>query len=421
MKQPRRKRIALITPSLAKGGLEKVVVVGAGELEKAYEVTVIVMDTFRTDYPYEGRVIDLGLSWEDRRLCARLSNFVKAILRLHKLKREEAFDVVIGHGELASFPNVLSGGKHNVVVIHENRFAAQKDFQGRAVNRLLGLLIGAPGVSKIITVSEGIRQSLIERLSLDATRIVTIHNPYEVEHIRALSEESVGEFAMLFDHPVIVAAGRLILAKGQWYLLRIFAELKRRRPGLKLVILGEGVLQERLIGMAGRLGLHTYSCWNGHDFHDNYDVYFMGFQKNPFKFIAASKLFVMTSVWEGFGNTIVEAMACGTPVVSTDCPSGPGEIIRPGGEGVSGTAPDFDGYGVLMPTFPNRLIDETPPMSPEEICWVDTVMELLSDEKRLRHYVEQGVCRAEAFRPEPIMAAWRCVIDGIGDPAPETV
>ena len=419
MQRPGRQKIALITPSLAKGGIEKVVVFSAKELEKDYDVTVIVMDTFRTDYPYEGRVMDLGLSWEDRRLFPRVMNFIKAIVRLRKVKNEAQFNMVIGHGELASFPNILSGGENNIVVVHENRFAAKKDLQGKIVNTLLGVLFKAKNVSHIITVSEGIRQSFIERFGMNKTQVATIHNPYDIQTLKRLSKESLETpYQALFDQPVIVAAGRLIEAKGQWYLLRIFAVLKQKDPHVKLVILGEPAsgsdLGERLIVLSRNLGLRTYSVWEENIFDETYDVYFMGFHQNPFKYMAASRLFAMTSVWEGFGNTIVEAMACGTPVISSDCPSGPGEIIAPKLKQQGRTAQRAEeAYGMLMPPFENRFADTDEPLSETEKLWAETLYELLHDEARLKRLSEKGLQRADDFRTEAIMQEWNVLIDGV--------
>jgi glycosyltransferase involved in cell wall biosynthesis len=410
-----KKRIALITPSLAKGGLEKVVVTAAPELAKFYDVTVIVMDTFRTDYPYEGELIDLGLSWENRNLIWRLINFAKAVWRLRGLKKKHHFDLVIGHGELASFPNILSGVTQNVVVIHENRFAAMKDFQGRVVNRVLRRFLRAKNVSKIVTVSEGIRESLVAQLQIDSDKIATIHNPYEIREIRHLAREGMGLYERLFAHPVIVAVGRLIPAKGHWYLLRIFAQLKSRSKDTKLLILGEGILQEKLIAMSVKLGLKTYSAWSDEVFDETYDVYFLGFHQNPFRYMAASRLFVMTSVWEGFGNTIVEAMACGLPVVSADCPSGPGEILNPllKQQHIEPDNPNWEGSGVLMPAFENRYVDADAPISDLEGAWVDVIGEFLDSEEKVSIFSQKGRLRAEDFRVEVVTTKWKVLLDEI--------
>ena len=406
------KKIAIITPFLANGGLEKVAIVGAEELSKYFDVTLIVMDSFHIDYPYNGKMIDLKVSLMDRGVFKRLYNIASSTLKLRKLKKEHGFDLVISHGELANLPNVFSGGKSNILAVHENRFAAIKDLQGKFVNKIIKYIYSAKSVSKIVTVSEGIRESFIENLGIDEDAIVTIYNPYHINEIKILSTEELGEYKSLFQYQVLLNAGRLTMQKGQWYLLRIFKELKKSNLDLKLMILGDGEMKEKLINLSENLGLKTYSIWEDKVFDNSYDVYFMGFQKNPFKFIQASNLFAMTSLWEGFGNTIVEAMACETPVISTDCKSGPGEIIYPALEKDDiAKEPLYDGFGVLMPIFKSEFVGEYRALDDNELLWVNTLDNLLKDEKRLSEYKKIGSEHVEMFRFEVIMQEWRTLIN----------
>lgn len=408
------KKIAIITPFLANGGLEKVAIVEAKELSKYFDVTLIVMDTFHIDYPYSGKMIDLDVSLMDRGILKRLYNIVRSTLKLRKLKKEHSFDLVISHGELANLPNIFSGGEKNILVVHENRFAAIKDMQGKFVNRIIKYIYSARSVSKIVTVSEGIRESFIKTLGIKQDEIMTIYNPYDVDEIKTLATEELGEFTSLFTHQVLTITGRLTMQKGQWFLLRIFKELKELIPNLKLVILGDGEIKEKLIDLSEELELKTYSIWSDNLFDDSYDVYFLGFQKNPFKFVHSSKLFVMTSLWEGFGNTIVESMACGTPVISTNCKSGPGEIINPGLENnVILNEPNFDGFGVLMPTFKHKFVGAKEELKEREELWIDTLEQLLNDDIKLAQYSKDGIQRAEDFRLDVIMEEWKNLIDSI--------
>ena len=124
------KKIAIITPFLANGGLERVAIVGAEELSRYFDVTLIVMDSFHIDYPYNGKMIDLEVSLMDRGVLKRLYNIVSSTLKLWKLKKEHDFDIVISHGELANLPNVFSGGENNILAVHENRFAGTQRYTG---------------------------------------------------------------------------------------------------------------------------------------------------------------------------------------------------------------------------------------------------------------------------------------------------
>jgi glycosyltransferase involved in cell wall biosynthesis len=122
------------------------------------------------------------------------------------------------------------------------------------------------------------------------------------------------------DGPLVVACGRLKPLKGFAHLIEALAEVRKSVPA-HLWIVGEGDERASLERKIRRLGLQ--SC-----------VRLLGFRQNPYMYMAAADVFVLSSLYEGFGNVIVEAMACGTPVVATDCPYGPREIIRDGEDGL---------------------------------------------------------------------------------------
>jgi len=409
------KKIAVTVPSLAKGGLERVAVQEAQELEKFYDVTLAVMDSFRVDYPFEGKKVELSVDLENRNILSRAYNLLKAAFKLRRIVADRKFDLMISHGELSTLPNVLSVDCDMLAVVHENRYAALKDFQGRLVNGILKYLLSSSKVKKVVTVSEGIRGTLVERLDIDGEKIKTIYNPYDIEKIRAMAKAR-GEISSIFGGlPLLVTAGRLTMQKGQWYLIRIFAELKRRNPELKLMILGIGELKERLVELSCELGLNVYDREEGQEIDLAYDIYFMGFMSNPFEYISVSKLFVMSSLWEGFGNTIVESMACGVPVLTSDCRSGPGEIVAPSFKKRGLEADDVydEEYGVLMPVFENSFVDAHSRMSEKELLWVDTIEKLLLDEERLNRLRSKGLERANDFSKDIIVSEWKSLIEEV--------
>jgi glycosyltransferase involved in cell wall biosynthesis len=127
--------------------------------------------------------------------------------------------------------------------------------------------------------------------------------------------------------------------------------------------------------------------------------------------MARSKLFVFPSLWEGFGNVLVEAMACEVPVVSSDCRSGPREILAPNTDfNYQTQKPEFAEYGVLMPVFEVKYKSANEPLEEREIMWVETVDRLLKDESLRKHYSEKAKQRAEDFRIEKIVEKWKEVI-----------
>src|SRR5690606_26042131 len=169
----------------------------------------------------------------------------------------------------------------------------------------------------IIAVSAGVADDLAHTLRIDRSLVHTRHNPIETAALAAKAREPLDHpwFAPE-EPPVIIAAGRLSPEKDFPTLIRAFSLLRRRRPA-RLAILGEG-------GQRAELQAQIDALEHGRD------VLLAGFQTNPYAWMGRAAVFVLSSRWEGFGNVLVEAMACGTPVVSTACPSGPEEILEGG-------------------------------------------------------------------------------------------
>jgi glycosyltransferase involved in cell wall biosynthesis len=260
-----------------------------------------------------------------------------------------------------------------------------------------------------VAVSHGVKQSLTN-LGLEEEKIKVIYNPYPIDEIRELAKESLEAHEQIFKHPVLITVGRLTKPKGQWYLLRVFKALKEKHKDLKLVILGEGELKNYLVKLSEELGLKTY-VWDRDALSESFDVYFLGFQKNPFKFIARSKLFVFSSLWEGFPNALVEAMACSVCVVSSDCRSGPREILAPNTDfNYQTQKPEFVEYGILMPVFDVKYKNAKEPFEEKEMMWVGIIDKLLEDESLRKNYSEKAKQRAEDFRIEKIVQEWKEIL-----------
>ena len=169
----------------------------------------------------------------------------------------------------------------------------------------------------VVALSEGIRRELIEDCRLEPGRVVTIHNPVDVEDFRSRAVGAACPWPG--DGPVVVAAGRLVRQKGFDILLRAFADTAA--AGARLAILGDGPEREALARLAGELGVSERLIMPGH-------------VAEPAPWFAHAAAFALSSRWEGFGHVIVEAMACGAPVVAFDCPHGPADIIEDGRTGI---------------------------------------------------------------------------------------
>ena len=176
----------------------------------------------------------------------------------------------------------------------------------------------------IVAVSRGVADDLVNVVGISSNKLHVIYNPVVTPE---LSEKmQIVPFHPWFapgTPPVVLAVGRLTAQKDYPTLLRAFA-LARQERELHLLILGEGEKRPELEDMVKSLGLKN-------------DVQMPGFAANPYAYMAHASVFVLSSAWEGLPTVLVEALACGTPVVSTDCKSGPAEIL------------DYGRYGVLVP------------------------------------------------------------------------
>lgn len=169
----------------------------------------------------------------------------------------------------------------------------------------------------IVAVSGGVADDLVHTIGLPREHIDVVYNPVVTPDLEVKASAPV-------DHPwfgegqppVILAVGRLTPAKDYPTLLRAFARIRRRRD-CRLLILGEGELRTSLEVLIDELGIRD-------------SVQMPGFAENPFALMRAASLFVLSSAWEGLPNVLIQAMACGAPVISTDCPSGPSEILEGG-------------------------------------------------------------------------------------------
>ena len=170
----------------------------------------------------------------------------------------------------------------------------------------------------VVVTSRGVADDLIAHYGVPASKVRVLHNPVDLEAIARLSCEAV-EPPIADGTPVLVAAGRLAGVKNYPLMIEAVAQLAGRMR-TALWILGDGPDRSRLEALARERGVGSV-------------VQFLGFQRNPFRFIAAADVFVLTSTYEGFGNVLIEAMACGTPVVATRSP-GTVEVITDGETGI---------------------------------------------------------------------------------------
>lgn len=175
-----------------------------------------------------------------------------------------------------------------------------------------------PWADKIVAVSDGVAADLARFARLPRSLITTIYNPFDIGGMRIKAEEEP-ELPWVLPEalPVLLGVGRLTEQKDFTSLIQAFALVRQQRQ-VRLLILGEGELRNALAAQAKSLGLTPE------------DFAMPGFVSNPFSYLRRAEVFVLSSRWEGLPGVLIQAMACGAPVVATDCPSGPAEILEDG-------------------------------------------------------------------------------------------
>lgn len=192
-----------------------------------------------------------------------------------------------------------------------------------------------PSADKIIAVSKGALAWLKKFSGRKLTQGIVIYNPAVDDSIRQKAAEPFSLPVQAQGKKILLTVGRLNMEKDHNTLLKAFSKFKVQHPLSILFIIGEGPLKDNLDQQIIQLGLQQ-------------DVFLYGFQQNPYKWMAACDVFLLSSQFEGFGNVLAEAMSLGKTIVSTDCPVGPAEILDNGKFGYMCPVADADAMATAM-------------------------------------------------------------------------
>lgn len=290
------KKIILIVPSLIKGGAERVVSILSKGLSKYYEVYVVIYHN-PVEYEIGGKLINLETPTGS--FLRKIKNTFYRVIKLKKLIKDISPDFIVSF--MGNLQPILTF-KPVTVSIRNNPdiFPLYRKFLLKTIYKL-------PNVKKIITCSSGIEKKLNNNYSLKNTK--TIYNPID---LKLINQRLIAPKPFKFDY--ILGIGRLNRQKGFDILIKSFAKSNLRNI-VRLVILGEGKERKNLEKLITELNLES-------------QVLLFGKVDNPFVFMKYAKFFILSSRYEGFGNVLLETLACGTPVIATNCEAGTSEIIE---------------------------------------------------------------------------------------------
>lgn len=308
--------IAIYLPSLMGGGAEKIAVILAnGMAERGFSVDLVLVKaegTYLKDVAQNVRIVNLSVN----RVITSLPNLIRYL----RCEKPKAMLSLLNHANvIAVMAKILARVNTRLIVsVHSNTsisYTNTTSFRGKVVLPLMRWAYRK--ADGIVTVSKGVGDDLAKMINLSRERISVIYNPVVTQELLEKAVIPVEHSWLKPDSPpLILGVGRLTKAKDFPTLIHAIAKV-RRQHNCRLIILGEGELRSELEALVQELNMQD--C-----------VQLPGFVENPFAWMARTQLFVFSSAWEGFGNVLVEAMACGARVVSTNCPSGPSEILEGG-------------------------------------------------------------------------------------------
>lgn len=308
--------VMLVVPSLHVGGAEKVTIeLANGFAEQGHNVSLVILGG---QGPLEP-LVDAGVI----KIFLGKKRAIYAIVALFACFRRMRPRAIISSLDYVNIVVALcvmvSGVRSTLIMIEHSTYSASAD------RRLSGSAWVFPWLirffyrkaSYVVGVSQGVSDDIRRVACLSEAKVRTIYNPViSRQFFQAEGEPTHPWLSNADELPVLITVGRLTEAKDHENLLRAFQLVTRSTPA-RLIILGDGELREAMESLVERLGLTG-------------SVVMPGFVKNPHAWLKKSRVFILSSKWEGLPSALIEAMASGTPVISTDCPSGPAEILEGG-------------------------------------------------------------------------------------------
>lgn len=379
-----KKNLVLLIPSLKRGGAERVVSRLSKILKDDFNLRIVLFDGSSIDYETECEITVFNEKAESNNILSKTLKSYKRIIKYKKFKKNNEIDITYSFGNTANIVNIFSGYsdyKISSVRGFGNLKLTDNTLKGFIYRNLTKYTLKKSDL--IISVSEKIKYVLQERFNIDSKKVEVIYNGYNVDEIEMLSNQDISleEESWIQGKFVYISMGTYRVEKGYENLLNSFAEVNKSNLNTGLIIIGKGSEKEKskLENLIQKLGL-------------NDQVLLTGFTNNPYKYLAKSNCFVLSSRTEGFPNAMVEAMACGLPVISTDCNTGPREILSEQNLLLQSKGYEKQEYGILIKPFDEVETTE------ENLYHLISAMKEIKDNTSLRsHYIQQSKLRTKKF------------------------
>lgn len=366
------RKVTILTTDLYQGGVAESTRKLARLLSHKHCVHVIAYDSTPINVSVEaaGKVSRIGVPLAANFARTSFGRLMKRILRPFGMLYATLYmmwhiltcrpDVIISLMYIPNIVNIFSTRffRGIRVIISERQDPRMDLVNAKLVSLIVRWLYKFADV--VYVNSPGMVEAVKEFYHLPDDRIFLLNNFFFLDEIRERAAEPLPcEHERIFSGKVIITSGRLSAQKGQWHLIEAFSRIVRSNPDVNLVILGDGELRGYLIDLAECLGISD-------------KVHFLGNVANPHMYVKRAQVFVFPSIWESFGNSLLEAMALGIPVISTSCKSGPGDIIDWGRCGIDiGQLPRFGEADESLDAKINNLAHTIDSLLNNDALWAE--------------------------------------------------
>jgi len=382
-----QKKVTLFINSLTLGGAERVLSLILTELvHQGVDVELFCIEKDnRYPIPKEVNVTYLSSLTKDANPLKKFFYLFYLAFKLKRYVKERNINIIQSHIYRASFINILAklfGSPHQVQIVDVNTVHSlqNRGFSKKIDFQLVKLLYRHADV--IIFKAQKMKIEFFKHVHYEGKSLV-INNPYNIEEIQAQSNEIIEDFNFNTHKKYLITVGRLTKIKSQLSLIKV---LKHLDENIELIIIGEGEEKDNLTYYTQKNNLQDR-------------VHLLGAKKNPFKYIKQADAFVLASKGEGFPNVLIESMICATPVISTDCISGPREILAPNTDINFQLTSNIElaENGILYPVDSQKDL-------------INAITTLLNDKKQQEAYIKNSLINSKAYRVEAIVKKYQTIL-----------
>lgn len=390
--------IAILIPELGGGGAERVAqTLGDYYVERGNNVYYFIAGTdTKQDYSVKGKIIQTNITScmkGELSDAGRLLKLFVNSLEMRKLKAQYKVDVAISFMEEFNYINILSKGKEKVVTRVCNTLSVlEKLYPDNLLYKKNIIRFFYSKAGTVIVLSQMALKEMRFYYGIPVKKIIRIPN-------MASQRAAIGQKGESWNYgsKVVICVGRLHFQKQYERILRAFSYVCMSEHNARLIILGKGPQLHYLKRICEKLKISDF-------------VIFVGFTDNVTYYLEHARVFAMASKVEGFPNSMIEAMSCGVPVVTTDSPGACGEIIGKSKSIDCVNSMMFCKYGILTPNMPDEKLRINSHLSEQEIILGEVMLKVLTDDDIYKNYQSQSFKRAEMFSFDKVIKKWNQVI-----------